>query len=43
VLKVETKVIAVIVITKRHIQYACDALFLRPYPVLHKAMWVLRL
>jgi hypothetical protein len=34
-LKVETKVIAVIVFTKSHIQYLYDALLLRPYPVLH--------
>jgi hypothetical protein len=34
-LKLETKVIAVIVFTKPRIQYVYDALFLRSYPVLH--------
>jgi hypothetical protein len=34
-LKVETKVIAVIVFTKPRIQYVYVALFLRSYPVLH--------
>ena len=40
-LKVETKVIAVIVFTKSHIQYLRDTLFLRTYPVLHKAVRLL--
>jgi hypothetical protein len=40
-LKVETKVIAVIVFTKCHIQYLCDALLLRPYSLLRKTLRLL--